>query len=157
MILFNDIRSLPGRRLPVLSGRVLLIVSLFLSFIHLSGFTGSVSRIPGEEKNPVLEAGLKALRDGDAPLAVTLLRSSAVEEVLSAEALIGLGVAYRRIGRLSSSLQALSKAEQHLSGILRGWVQFYHVQVLIEAGSSAGERGSNGREGRHKGEYFLGR
>lgn len=137
MILLDDIKSLPGRRLPVLSGRVLLIISLFLSFIHLSGFTRSVSRIPGEEKNPALEAGLKALRDGDAPLAVTLLRSSAVEEVLSAEALIGLGVAYRRIGRLSSSLQVLSRVEQHLSGTLRSWIQFYHAQVLIAAGSSA--------------------
>ena len=137
MILPDNTRSLSGRRLPVLSGRVLLIVSLFLSLIHLSGFTGAASRIPGEEKNPALEAGLKALRDGDAPLAVTLLRSSAVEDVLSAEALIGLGVAYRRIGRHTSSLQSLTRAEQLLSGTLCGWVQFYHARVLIAEGSSA--------------------
>ena len=136
MSLLDDIKQLTGRRLPVLPGRVLLIVSLFLLLIHLSGFTGAESPIPGEEKNPTLEAGLQALRDGDAPLAVTLLRSSAVEEELSAEALFGLGVAYRRIGRLTSSLQALSMAEQQLSGTLRGWVQFYHARVLIAAGSS---------------------
>ncbi len=137
MILLDGIRSLPGIRLPVLPGRMILIVSLFLSLFHLSGFTRAVSRIPEEETNPTLEAGLKALRDGDASLAVTLLRSSVLDDELSAEALIGLGVAYRRIGRLTSSMQVLSRAEQHLSGILRGWIQFYHAQVLIEAGSPA--------------------
>jgi len=88
-----------------------------------------------EEENPALEAGLRALRDGDVPLAVTLLRSSAdSEDDLSAEAWVGLGVAYRRMGRLASSLEAFSRGEELLVEPLLGWIRFVHGQVLLEAG-----------------------
>ena len=115
-----------------------LILSLFLCLFQLTAYAWP-GRPPGAaEDNPALEAGLRALREGDAPLAVTLLISSAeTEEGLSAEAWIGLGVAYRRTGRLASSREAFSRAESLLTEPLLGWIRLMRVQVLVETGLRA--------------------
>lgn len=137
--------SVPARRYIQLGKRsgiplrsTIIILSLFLCFFQLSAITWPGAEAFDREENPELEAGLRALREGDVPLAVTLLRSSADDEQgLGAEAWIGLGVAYRRTGRMTSSLEAFAKAEADLAGLLLGWIQYFRAQVLIEAGRVA--------------------
>lgn len=101
--------------------------------VALSGTVG-----PADEHNPALEAGLSALRDGDPSLAVTLLRSSATsEDALSSEAWIGLGVAYRNLGRPTSAAEALARSEALVADPLLGWVRFERACILADAGESA--------------------
>ncbi len=91
-----------------------------------------------DEHNPALEAGLSALRDGDPSLAVTLLRSSATsEDALSSEAWIGLGVAYRNLGRPASAAEALVRSEALVSDPLLGWIRLERARILAGAGESA--------------------
>jgi tetratricopeptide (TPR) repeat protein len=92
--------------------------------------------IPQEAgENQALEAGLRALRDGDAAMAVTFLRSSAAsEEALENEAWIGLGMAYRNLGRPASAATALERGEEKLTEPLLGWVRFERARLLLAAG-----------------------
>ncbi len=92
--------------------------------------------IPQEAgENQALEAGLRALRDGDAAMAVTFLRSSAAsEEALESEAWIGLGMAYRNLGRPASAATALERGEETLTEPLLGWVRFERARLLLAAG-----------------------
>ena len=135
MFASTGIRLRFSDRVWVPSRTLLLILSLFLCLFQLSASVRLEAVTVAEEENPVLEAGLRALRDGDVPLAVTLLRSSAdTEEDLSAEAWVGLGVAYQRMGRQVSSLAAFSRGGELLAEPLRGWVRYVQGQVLLEAG-----------------------
>ncbi|MFC1629273.1 transglycosylase SLT domain-containing protein [Gemmatimonadota bacterium] len=94
--------------------------------------------LQAEEPNPALEAGLSALRDGDPSRAVTLLRSSATsEDALSGEAWIGLGVAYRTLGRPTSAVEALARSEALVSEPLLGWIRFERARILIDSGEMA--------------------
>jgi len=91
-----------------------------------------------DSPNPALEAGLSALRDGDPSRAVTLLRSSATsEDALSSEAWIGLGVAYRTLGRPTSAVEALARGEALASEPLLGWIRFERARILFDSGETA--------------------
>lgn len=117
-----------------LSAALLLFLSLHL--IQPAASASPAVHVSGDD-DP-LEAGLRALRDGDAPLAVTLLRASAgVDGALSPEALVGLGVAYLKMDRVESSLDAFTRSEQRLSEPLLGWVRYIHARVLFDAGRDA--------------------
>ncbi len=90
------------------------------------------------EDNPVLEAGLKALREGDPTMAVTLLRSSAAsEKELSPEAWLGLGVAYHRMGRPVAAREAFEHSAGGLPDPLPDWIDYFVVGLRYEMNEPA--------------------
>lgn len=90
---------------------------------------------PGSGEDAV-EAGLRALRSGNAPLAVTLLRASAPsEDELSGEAHLGLGVAYVHMERWDSASRSFRLARRVLDPTLQGWALYQQLLALDRAGS----------------------
>ena len=83
----------------------------------------------------LLEAGLRALREGNSPLAVTLLRASAGDGGrLGAEAWLGLGVAFGRMERWRAALDALERSAEELPDALDGWIRYLQARFLVAAG-----------------------
>jgi len=111
------------------------VVVCALALVETPSAAAPVS-VPQEDgENLALEAGLRALREGDAALAVTFLRSSAAgKDDLEGEAWIGLGVAYRNLGRPASAATALGRSEEKITEPLLGWVRLERARLLIAAG-----------------------
>ncbi|GEM_PF-1829373 len=111
---------------------------LLLLSLPLAGSGPAPGAGKTDSDNPALEAGLRALREGDHTMAVTLLRSSAADETgLSAEAWLGLGVAYWRLGRWGAAREAMKSSRAGLSAPLQDWVDYLRAQVCAEAGAVA--------------------
>ncbi|MFO7768965.1 MAG: tetratricopeptide repeat protein, partial [bacterium] len=125
----HDARDICGRRIRGLVPAVLLSL---LAAVSAAG-AGSGPR----DGNDAVEAGLRALRSGDAPLAISLLRASAPsEEALSGEAHLGLGVAYTRMGRWDSAVRSFRLGRESLGPVLAGWALYQQVLALEAAGRS---------------------
>ena len=114
-----------------------LLYPLGASISRSGGFAGPAT-LDAVEEDELLEAGLRALREGRSPLAVTLLRASAGEAGdLAPQAWLGLGVAYARLERMDAAHDALDRALVGQGPVLAGWIRYLQADLLLESGRSA--------------------
>ena len=81
-----------------------------------------------------IEAGLKALRRGEVPLAVTLLLQGLESESETAVGWLGLGVAYGRLERWEAAHRALDRGVELAGEPLRSWIHWLQIEGLARAG-----------------------
>jgi soluble lytic murein transglycosylase-like protein len=132
----------PSRRRssPVLPGTLLVLLVVLA--------TGPPGR-PGAAQTPAtaaptrtvsgreeaVEAGLRALREGRTPLAVSLLETATgTGETSSRDAWLGLGVAYGRLERWESAATCLARGRAGAPEPLAAWVDLLEADLLIRAG-----------------------
>ena len=126
----------PGRRMVIATVTVALVV-LPMRLSGVVGYDTTPSRAGSSDEETLLEAGLRALRDGKSPLAVSLLRASVDEEGrLDPEAWLGLGVAYGRMERWNAAIDALERSIGELPDPLSGWTRYLQARFLVSSGRS---------------------
>ncbi len=92
-----------------------------------------IQTVSGREEG--IEAGLRALREGRTPLAVSLLEAATVNgEAPSRDAWLGLGVAYGRLERWESATVALARGRAGAPEPLAAWVDLLTSDLLVRVG-----------------------
>ncbi len=85
-----------------------------------------------------LEAGLRALREGRTPEAVTLLQTvTGADGTAASEAWLGLAVAWGRLERREAEVEAWMHARGLVTGPLADWVDLFLAEALDRSGQPA--------------------